>query len=104
MPWPGCACSALTMAESSVVCNLCGRMGSVTMEPQRRTLARGTDPLDPSVSVIAVLPDVVLCEDHADEVASGHLSIGWCDDERCRVFGELGLVSPCGEVFKALKR
>jgi len=54
--------------------------------------------------VIALLPDVVLCEDHADEVARGELSLGWCDDEHCRLYGEGGLISPCGQPFKTLKR
>jgi hypothetical protein len=91
-------------ASGAVVCNLCGRAGSVTLEPPRRTLARAADPAEPSVSVIAVLPDVVLCEDHADEVGRNQLSIGWCDDQRCRVYGEAGLSSPCGGAFKTLKR
>jgi hypothetical protein len=94
----------MTNGESSVVCNLCGRASSVIMEPLRRTLARGADPVDPSLSVIAVLPDVMLCQDHAEEVDDGELSLGWCDDERCRLYGEAGLVSPCGEPFKTLKR
>ena len=76
----------------------------MTIEPPRRTLARGTDPDDPSLSVIAVLPDVVLCQGHADVVGQGQLSLGWCDNERCRSYGEAGLASPCGEPFKALKR
>ena len=94
----------MTTGEPSVACNLCERAGSVTMEPPRRTLARGVDPDDGSLSVIAVLPDVVLCEDHADEVAVGELSLGWCDNEQCRLYGEAGSVSPCGEPFKPLQR
>ena len=94
----------MTTGEPSVACILCGRVGSVTLEPPRRTLARGTDPDDPSLSVIAVLPDVVLCEGHADEVGRGELSLGWCDNEPCRLYGEAGFVSPCGQPFKTLKR
>jgi hypothetical protein len=94
----------MTTEEKADVCNLCGRPGSVTAEPPRRTLARGADPDDPSLSVIAVLPDTVLCEDHADEVGRGALLLGWCDDMRCRLYGEAGVASPCGAPFKTLKR
>ena len=94
----------MTTGEPSVVCNVCGRAGSVKIEPPRRTLARGSDPDDPSLSVIAVLPDVVLCEEHADELGRGELSLGWCDNEQCRLYGEAGSVSPCGEPFKPLRR
>jgi hypothetical protein len=73
------------------------------IEPPRRTLARGTDPDDPSVSIIAVLPDIVLCEEHAEEVRYRHVAVGWCDNERCRAYGEAGLVSPCGELFKEFR-
>ena len=85
-------------------CNLCGRQGSVTVEPPRRTVARGEDPDDPSLSVIAVLPDIVLCEEHADEVARGELELSWCDDDRCRLYGEVGTMSPCGESFTKFKK
>jgi hypothetical protein len=94
----------VSVGETLGVCDICGRPGSVSSPPPRRTLARGADPDDPSLSVIAVLPDVVLCEDHAEAVDSGELSLGWCDDERCRVYGEAGLVSACGEPFRTLKR
>ena len=94
----------MTTGGATVSCNLCERAGSVTMEPPRRTLARGVDPDDRSLSVIAVLPDVVLCEDHADEIAQGELSLGWCDNKRCRLYGEAGSVSPCGEPFKSFDR
>jgi hypothetical protein len=93
----------VTIGETAV-CALCGGAGSVTLEPPRRTLARGADPDDPSLSVIAVLPDVVLCDHHADEVGRGLVSLGWCDNEQCRVYGEVGLVSPCREPFEVLKR
>ena len=94
----------MTTGAKSVACNFCERVGSVTMEPPRRTLARGVDPDDRSLSVIAVLSDVVLCGDHADEIAQGELSLGWCDNERCRLYGEAGSVSPCGEPFKPFQR
>lgn len=94
----------MTTGDSPGGCDVCGRSSSVTMEPPRRTLARGADPDDPSLSIIVVLPDIVLCEDHADEVGRGELSLGWCDNERCRVYGEAGLISPCGEPFTTLKR
>lgn len=67
-------------------------------------MGRGADPDDPSLSVIVVLPDIFLCEDHAEEVDRGELVLGWCDNERCRVYGEIGVLSPCGQPFQALKR
>ena len=94
----------MTTGEQLGVCNLCGSPGAVGMEPPRRTLARGADPADPSLSVIAVLPDVVLCHDHAVQVEQDGLSIGWCDSEECRLYGVLGIESPCGEPFKTIKR
>ena len=94
----------MTADETFGACHLCGRAGSVAAEPPRRTLARGADPDDPSLSVIAVLPDAVLCADHAEAIAHGELSLGWCDNEGCRVYGEAGMDSGCGEPFRALKR
>jgi hypothetical protein len=85
-------------------CVVCGRAGAVEVEPPRRTLARGTDPTDPAYSIIAVLPDIALCEEHAMTVRSGDVSIGWCDDERCRRFGEVGGPSPCGTPYNKLRR
>ena len=85
-------------------CDVCGRPGSVAVEPPRRTLARVSDLDDPSFSVIVVLPDSVLCVDHAEALGQGELSLGWCDNERCRAYGEVGCVSDCGEPFRALKR
>lgn len=76
----------------------------MTIDPPRRTLARGTDSADPSFSVIAVLPDVVLCSGHAEEVAQHGLVLGWCDEEQCRAYGEAGDQSPCGQPYKQLKR
>jgi hypothetical protein len=86
------------------VCGLCGLPAVKTVEPARRTLARGEDPDDPSLSVIGVLPDVQLCEDHSGKLDRGELALGWCDDERCRLYGESGVASPCGALFQALKR
>ena len=94
----------MSTGEVSGVCALCGCPGSLTIEPLRRTLARGSDPSDQALSIIAVLPDVVLCQEHADQVALGKVSIGWCDNEPCRLYGEVGMESPCGDAFKALGR
>jgi hypothetical protein len=94
----------VTVDKTPGVCDLCGRPASVTVEPPRRTLARGTDPDDSSLSVIVVLPDVLLCEDHAEAVVHGEVSLGWCDDEKCRGFGEVGLDSACGDPYRTLKR
>ena len=93
----------MTTHPESLRCALCGQPGTVMVDPPRRTIARGADPSDSSFSVIAVLPDVLLCEEHADDLA-GRLSIGWCDDERCRLYGESGEASPCGEPYRKLKR
>jgi hypothetical protein len=66
-------------------------------------LARA-DSEDPSMSVTAILPDAVVCQEHADALAARNVQLGWCDDERCRLYGESGKGSPCGEPFKELKR
>ncbi len=84
-------------------CVICGRDGLVTMEPPRRTLARGADPGDPSFSVIAVLPDLALCSQHAEDIGRNELRLGWCDDKRCRIYGETEQSSPCGEPYKELR-
>lgn len=94
----------MTVEESPGPCDLCGHPGAVKVEPARRTLARGADRDDPSLSVIAVLPDVVLCAEHAEAMAHGELVLGWCDNEGCRIYGEAGQASVCGEPFRALKR
>ena len=96
-------------ASSQVVslpaCDVCGKRGTVRVEPPRRTLARGADPSDPAYSIIAVLPDIALCDEHALAVRAGDMSVGWCDDERCRRFGEVGGgASPCGAPYKPLRR
>lgn len=85
-------------------CVICGRDGVMTIDPPRRTLARGVDPNDSSYSVTVVLPDVQLCGDHYHDVRSKEIVVGWCDDEGCRTFGATGTVSPCGKLYLALKR
>jgi hypothetical protein len=93
----------VTQHPESPRCAICGQPGTVMVDPPRRTIARGADPSDSSFSVIAVLPDVLLCEEHAEDLPR-RLTIGWCDDERCRLYGESGEASPCGEPFRKLKR
>jgi hypothetical protein len=93
----------VTVPLEGPLCAICGQAATVTVDPPRRTIARGADPSDSSFSVIAVLPDVMLCEEHAEDLPR-RLSIGWCDDERCRLYGESGEASPCGEPYRKLKR
>jgi hypothetical protein len=83
------------------LCAFCGVPGSVTIDPPRRTLARESG--DPSFSIIAVLPDVMLCDEHAEEVMHRQIVLGWCDDEKCRGYGEARQASPCGALYKELK-
>jgi hypothetical protein len=85
-------------------CVICGAKGDMTIDPPRRTLARGVDPSDSSFSVTIVLPDVRLCADHYREVGSKAVVVGWCDEEQCRIYGAVGTDSPCGKPFTALKR
>jgi hypothetical protein len=85
-------------------CVICGNGDVMTVDPPRRTLARGTDPSDSSYSVTVVLPDVHLCGDHHREFRTKELVIGWCDDELCRIYGAVGAPSPCGKDYLALKR
>ncbi len=94
----------MTDTAPSPICVLCGRDGTVALDPPRRTFARGADPSDTSYSIIAVLPDIALCEEHAEDVRGRDVSVGWCDDERCRLYGERGENSPCGEPYKELRR
>lgn len=94
----------MTDGAATSACAVCGADGSVTMNPPRRTLMRGTDPGDPSFSVTVVLPDVVLCTDHAAAVTDRQLVLGWCDDERCRGYGSVGDGSPCGKPYEKLKQ
>jgi hypothetical protein len=92
----------MTNDVTAALCAICGLAGTVTIDPPRRTLARASS--DPGFSVIAVLPDVMLCEEHADEISHRQLVLGWCDNEKCRGYGEATQASPCGELYKALKR
>ena len=85
-------------------CALCGGPATQTAEPPRRTLARGLDPNDPSYSVTVILPDIALCAEHALDVRQGEGLVGWCDDARCRIYGEIGVPSPCGQPFEKLGR
>ena len=92
----------MTSPNPGLPCTLCSHPATVSIEPPRRTLARGPDPSDPSYSVTVILPDVMLCAEHAFDVRQGDTLIGWCDDERCRVYGEVGETSPCGHKFDKL--
>lgn len=92
----------MTSTETGATCVLCGHAATEALEPTRRTLARGTDPSDDSYSVTVILPDVALCADHALDIRDGARLVGWCDDERCRTYGELGQPSACGEPFTKL--
>jgi hypothetical protein len=91
-------------SEVATSCALCEDPATENIEPARRTLARGTDPSDDSFSVTVILPDVSLCARHAEEVRRGDRAIGWCDDEACRTYGEVGEPSACGEPFTKLIR
>ena len=94
----------MTAPEPVAMCALCGSSGTASAEPPRRTFARGADPEDASFSIIAVLPDIPHCESHAEEFGRRKRTIGWCDDERCRLYGEVGAASPCGVPYKELRR
>jgi hypothetical protein len=94
----------VTPAMSSEPCALCGRAATETVDPPRRTLARGSDPSDPSYSITMILPNVPLCTEHALDVKQGSRLIGWCDDQRCRTYGEIGSDSPCGAQYEKLQR
>lgn len=94
----------MTEKLATASCVICGAKGVMTIDPPRRTLARGVDPSDSSFSVTIVLPDVQLCGDHYHQVRSKEVVVGWCDDEECRIYGEIGTLSPCGKPYLALKR
>jgi hypothetical protein len=83
-------------------CALCGRPATEVIEPPRRTLDRGPDPSDESYSITAILPDVPLCDEHVQDVREGDRLVGWCDDQRCRAYGEIGETSACGEQYEQL--
>ncbi len=89
----------MTATETSGACALCDKPATATIEPTRRTLARGADPSDDSFSVTVILPDVPVCVEHALAIREGTRLVGWCDDEECRTYGELGETSPCGQLF-----
>jgi hypothetical protein len=80
-------------------CSLCSRPATVVVDPPRRTLDRGLDPSDESFSLTVLLPDIPLCDEHVLEVREGDRFVGWCDDERCRTYGEVGETSACGELY-----
>jgi hypothetical protein len=84
-------------------CALCERPATVFVEPIRRTLARGTDPNDQSYSITVILPDVPVCGEHFPDVRQGNRLVGWCDDERCRVYGEVGETSACGTKYEEVR-
>jgi hypothetical protein len=90
----------MTLIQSP--CALCGDLPTVLLEPPRRTLDRGPDPNDISYSITVILPDVPLCNEHEREVRQGDLRLGWCDDQRCRMYGEAGESSVCGEPYERL--
>ena len=92
----------MNSVEVSAGCCLCEHPATVALDPPRRTLARGADPTDSSYSVTAILPDVPLCSEHSLDVQQGAVLIGWCDDERCRAYGEIGELSDCGSPFTKL--
>jgi hypothetical protein len=91
----------VTYSVSVSACALCGGPATEMIEPPRRTFARGLDPSDPSYSVTVILPDVALCAGHALDVRQGEKLVGWCDDQRCRTYGELGGTSACGDPYQA---
>lgn len=92
----------MTAPAPGSTCVLCRLPAAVLTEPPRRTLARGPDPSDDSYSVTVILPDVPLCTDHSLGVQQGEVLLGWCDDERCRIYGEAGAVSACGDEYARL--
>ena len=92
----------MTSTVPGSCCTFCGQPATVTIDPPRRTLARGLDPSDTSYSVTVLLPDVLLCAEHAVDVRRGARLVGWCDDPRCRTYGEIGEASACGARFMKL--
>jgi hypothetical protein len=83
-------------------CAVCGLSPTALVEPPRRTLDRGPDPDDDSYSITVMLPDIPLCELHARQVREHDLRLGWCDDPKCREYGEAGERSDCGAAFVPL--
>lgn len=92
----------MTSTASEPYCIICKEPATEAIDPPRRTLARGLDPGDPSYSVTVILPDIALCSEHCLEVREGARLVGWCDDRRCRTYGELGESSACGHPYEKL--
>jgi len=92
----------MTASDTEVCCALCGNPATTSGNPPRRTFERGPDPDDPSFAVTVMLPEVMLCAGHAVDVSKGAALIGWCDDEHCRRYGQVGEPSPCGDEYKKL--
>lgn len=92
----------MTALDSDLPCAVCSRSATLFVEPARRTVERGLDPDDPTYSVTAVLPYIPLCREHAFVVRAKRITIGWCDDKHCRIYGEAGEESPCGRRYEAL--
>ncbi|MGH9028524.1 MAG: hypothetical protein ACRDV4_02775 [Acidimicrobiales bacterium] len=92
----------MTFTASETSCVLCGEPATEMIEPPRRTLARGLDPSDPSYSVTVILPDIALCAEHAFDVRQAERLVGWCDNPRCRAYGELDEPSSCGNPYEKL--
>jgi hypothetical protein len=89
-------------ARVQSLCAMCGQPATTVIDPPRRTLDRGPDPTDQSYSITVMLPDVPLCGEHVRDVRQGDRIVGWCDDQRCRTYGEVGETSACGEQYGAL--
>ena len=83
-------------------CAVCGTMPTALFDTPRRTLDRGPDPDDSSYSIIVILPDVPLCDEHARRVRNETLHLGWCDNPKCREYGEAGELCACGARYQAL--
>jgi hypothetical protein len=83
-------------------CALCTQPATLVIEPARQTLDRGPDPTDQSFSITVMLPGIPLCEEHVVEVRQGDRLVGWCDDERCRTYGEAGGASVCGQPYEQI--
>lgn len=83
-------------------CALCGQRPAELIRPPRRTLDRGVDPNDNSYSITVMLPDVALCSRHAQYFREGDFDLGWCDDPRCRTYGEVGELSACSAPYATL--
>jgi len=92
----------MTSLAADISCVLCAQPATQTVEPPHRTLARGADPSDESYTITVILPDVSLCAEHALDIREGKRLVGWCDDQRCRIYGELGVVSACGAPYTPL--